>query len=97
MPLNQALVGRRYQEVSCPVTREHVERFAEAIGERSPIFRDADAARAAGCADQVAPPTFVTHPGGGVFGASGRSVARTVLADRSPSLLSRAVEKVRRG
>jgi phytoene dehydrogenase-like protein len=24
-----------------------------------------------------------THPGGGVFGASGRSVARTVLADRS--------------
>ena len=25
-----------------------------------------------------------THPGGGVFGASGRSAARTVLADRSP-------------
>ena len=50
MPLNPTLVGRRYQEVSCPVTREHVERFAEAIGER----------RAAGYADQVAPPTFVT-------------------------------------
>jgi phytoene dehydrogenase-like protein len=38
-----------------------------------------------------------THPGGGVFGASGRSAARTVLADRSPSVLSRAVRKVRRG
>jgi phytoene dehydrogenase-like protein len=25
-----------------------------------------------------------THPGGGVFGASGRSAARTVLSDRSP-------------
>lgn len=31
-----------------------------------------------------------THPGGGVFGASGRSTARVVLADRSPSLLARA-------
>jgi acyl dehydratase len=60
VPLNPSLVGRRYQEVSCAVTREHVERFAEAIGERSPIYRDADAARAAGYADQVAPPTFVT-------------------------------------
>ena len=28
-----------------------------------------------------------THPGGGVFGASGRSAARTVLADRNPSRL----------
>ena len=37
-----------------------------------------------------------THPGGGVFGASGRSAARAVLADRSPSLLSRTIEKVRR-
>jgi len=38
-----------------------------------------------------------THPGGGVFGASGRSVARVVLADRSPSLLSRATRRLRRG
>ncbi len=45
-----------------------------------------------------------THPGGGVFGASGRSAARIALADRSPSPMSRAVagisaakRKVRRG
>ena len=38
-----------------------------------------------------------THPGGGVFGASGRSAARTALADRSPSPLARVVKKVRRG
>ena len=38
-----------------------------------------------------------THPGGGVFGASGRSAARAVLHDRSPTPLSRAVKKVRRG
>jgi phytoene dehydrogenase-like protein len=37
-----------------------------------------------------------THPGGGVFGASGRSAARTVLADRSPTLLDR-LKKVRHG
>ncbi len=38
-----------------------------------------------------------THPGGGVFGASGRSAARTVLADRNPTRLTRVVKKVRRG
>ena len=37
-----------------------------------------------------------THPGGGVFGASGRSAARTALADRSPSFLQRIVKEVRR-
>ena len=30
-----------------------------------------------------------THPGGGVFGASGRSAARAALADRTPSVLAR--------
>ncbi|MCU1595577.1 MAG: NAD(P)/FAD-dependent oxidoreductase, partial [Frankiales bacterium] len=38
-----------------------------------------------------------THPGGGVFGASGRSAARAVLSDRSPNLLARSTKKVRRG
>jgi phytoene dehydrogenase-like protein len=41
-----------------------------------------------------------THPGGGVFGASGRSAARAALGDRSPSPLSRMLSprswKVRR-
>jgi len=36
-----------------------------------------------------------THPGGGVFGASGRSAARVALADRSPSLLSRVAGRLR--
>jgi len=38
-----------------------------------------------------------THPGGGVFGASGRTAARTLLADRSPSRVARVVKAVRRG
>ena len=42
-----------------------------------------------------------THPGGGVFGASGRSAARAALSDRNPTPLSRlmgirAIRKVRR-
>jgi phytoene dehydrogenase-like protein len=38
-----------------------------------------------------------THPGGGVFGASGRSAATVVLADREPSVLARIGRRVRRG
>jgi phytoene dehydrogenase-like protein len=34
-----------------------------------------------------------THPGGGVFGASGRSAARVVLADRNPSRLRKALRR----
>lgn len=35
-----------------------------------------------------------THPGGGVFGASGRSAARVVLSDRNPGPLARAARRV---
>jgi phytoene dehydrogenase-like protein len=34
-----------------------------------------------------------THPGGGVFGASGRSAAAVVLADRNPSLLRKVTRR----
>ena len=61
MPLNRALVGREYgpSEVY-EVGREHVRQFAQAVGEHSPLHTDAGAARAAGYADVVAPPTFLT-------------------------------------
>jgi phytoene dehydrogenase-like protein len=38
-----------------------------------------------------------THPGGGVFGASGRSAARVAVADREPSLLVSLGRRLRRG
>ena len=60
MALNMSLKGKEYDPVTFEVTRERVTSFAEAIGEDRAIFRDAGAAKEAGYAEQVAPPTFVT-------------------------------------
>lgn len=42
------------------VERDHVRRFADAIGEDAAVVRDPEAARRAGFPGEVAPPTFVT-------------------------------------
>ena len=60
MPLNTSLVGKEYDRVDFTVERDHVNQFADAIGEQDPIYRDPEAAKAAGFAEQVAPPTFIT-------------------------------------
>jgi acyl dehydratase len=60
MPLNASLVGKEYAPLELTVERDHVRRFADAIGEDAAVFREAGAARAAGYPDQLAPPTFVT-------------------------------------
>ncbi|MGH2734636.1 MAG: FAS1-like dehydratase domain-containing protein [Actinomycetota bacterium] len=41
-----------------PVERDHVRRFAEAVGEDNPLFFDQEVARQHGLPDVVAPPTF---------------------------------------
>jgi len=61
MPINQALKGKEYPSVTMEVDRESVDRFAQAIGEDGAVYRDADAARAAGFPEQLAPPTFPTR------------------------------------
>ena len=61
MPLNQSMKGKEYPAVTVPVEREEVLRFADAIAEDNPLFRDPEAARAAGYPEQLAPPTFVTR------------------------------------
>jgi acyl dehydratase len=60
VPLNRSLVGKEYPALSLTVERDHVTRFAESVGEDEAVFTDADAARAAGYPEQLAPPTFVT-------------------------------------
>lgn len=59
MALNPEFAGRTYPaEGTYLVGREKVREFATAVGETSPACFDVDAARAAGYADVVAPPTF---------------------------------------
>ncbi len=61
MPLNRDLLGREYPVADTyEVSREVVRRFADAIGDPNPAYRDPAAARALGHRDVVAPPTFLT-------------------------------------
>jgi acyl dehydratase len=60
VPLNVSLKGKEYLPVDLVVDRDRVTRFANAIGETDPIYLDADAARAAGHPEQLAPPTYAT-------------------------------------
>lgn len=59
MALNRDFVGRTYaSKSSYEVSRVKIREFAAAIGDGNPIYRDRDAAQAAGHPDVVAPPTF---------------------------------------
>ncbi len=59
MALDLAFVGRSYPcAATYTVGREKIREFAEAIGDEDPVYRDPDAARAAGHSDVIAPPTF---------------------------------------
>ena len=59
MPVDAGLVGRTYSlPASYEVGREKIREFADAIGDGSPVYRDTEAAKAAGYPDVIAPPTF---------------------------------------
>jgi acyl dehydratase len=59
MALDAGLVGRSYPPSAVyEVGRAKIAEFAAALGETDPRHTDADAARAAGHPDVVAPPTF---------------------------------------
>ncbi|WP_281882809.1 MaoC family dehydratase N-terminal domain-containing protein [Agromyces rhizosphaerae] len=59
MPVNPELMGREFAPTEpYLVGREKVREFARAVFATSPIHFDPEAARAAGHADVVAPPTF---------------------------------------
>jgi acyl dehydratase len=60
MALDPALVGRGYPPSAVyEVGRQKIAEFADAVGAADPVHRDAEAARAAGYPDVIAPPTFV--------------------------------------
>lgn len=59
MPLDPAFVGRSYPPTApYEVGREKIREFAEAVGDANPVYTDAEAAKALGHADVIAPPTF---------------------------------------
>jgi acyl dehydratase len=58
--LDKSLVGRASDPVVHEIEKGAIRRFADAIGDPNPIYQDEDAARAAGHAGLVAPPTFPT-------------------------------------
>ena len=71
MPLNRDFIGRRLSaEGTFEVSREHIRRFADAIGDPNPAYRDRAAAAALGHPDVIAPPTFLTTIGMSMAGLS---------------------------
>ncbi len=61
MPINRDFIGREFRsDDTYEVSREMIRRFADAIGDANPAYRDPEAAKALGYTDVIAPPTFLT-------------------------------------
>jgi acyl dehydratase len=58
MAVKTEAVGKQWPEASFEVDAARIEQYASAVGEQNPIYRDSEAAKAAGFRDQVAPPMF---------------------------------------
>lgn len=61
MPPTLPQIGHQTPTQSALVTAEDILRFAEAVGDGNPVFRDEATARAAGFSDIPAQPTFITR------------------------------------
>ena len=59
MAVNPDYAGRTFPATEpYEVSRVKIADFADAIGDRNPLYRDREAAQAAGYPDVIAPPTF---------------------------------------
>jgi acyl dehydratase len=58
MPVKTEAIGKEWTADPFEVEGERIAKYADAVGEESPVFRDPEAARHAGFRDQVAPPMF---------------------------------------
>jgi acyl dehydratase len=59
MALDTSFIGRSYPPIEpYEVGREKIRDFALAIGDHNPAYHDAEAAKALGHPDVIAPPTF---------------------------------------
>ena len=83
MALDTALVGKTYDAHVFEVDADRIRQYAEAVHEDNPVHHDADAAKAAGFRDVVAPPMFaVVYSAGAmgppIFEAIGEALPRMV-------------------
>jgi acyl dehydratase len=58
MPVEDKAVGKQWGPETFEVEAQRIGDYADAVGETSPVHKDADAAREAGFRDVVAPPMF---------------------------------------
>lgn len=58
--IDRSLIGRTAEPRVWDVEKGHIRAFADAVGDPSPVYRDEEAARAAGLRAIPAPPTFPT-------------------------------------
>src|SRR5438128_6344713 len=61
-------VGKKYPSYQYEVCTEKIREYATAVGEAEPVYHDAEAARAAGFRDVVAPPMFAVVYSAGAMG-----------------------------
>jgi acyl dehydratase len=57
--LDRTLIGRESEPVLHEVEKGAIRHYAEAIGDANPLYQDEQAAKAAGYAGLLAPPTFL--------------------------------------
>ncbi|GAA1351312.1 FAS1-like dehydratase domain-containing protein [Falsarthrobacter nasiphocae] len=90
MSISENLAGRVYPaEGTFVVGRESIRDFARAVKASSPLHADVEAARAAGYADLVAPPTYAIIP-------AQRAESRMVLDPEAGIDFSRVVHAEQR-
>jgi acyl dehydratase len=58
VPVNTEAIGKEWPPTSFEVEASRIEQYADAVGEDNPLYHDAEAAKAAGFRDLVAPPMF---------------------------------------
>ncbi|SLN63871.1 FAS1-like dehydratase domain-containing protein [Oceanibacterium hippocampi] len=56
--IDRSLIGSEFGPYTVEVEKGAIRKFAEAIGDPNPVYRDAAAAQAQGYAGIIAPPTF---------------------------------------
>ncbi|RJP26915.1 MAG: MaoC family dehydratase [Candidatus Abyssobacteria bacterium SURF_5] len=74
--IEKSAIGKTTRTHSLEVEKGHIRRFAEAIGDENPLYRDEEYARRSRYGGIIAPPTFPT-----VFGFEGEKVMEGLQFD----------------